>query len=242
MGRLVRRTSHLLRWAALLSFATSVALASGMQSLESIQRAAEDHVRAHLPQGEARKHARYYITAARLDPRLRLAACPRALETFFPNGGTPGARATIGVRCAGDVQWTIYVQVAVEVEAPVLVLRRALPRHAPISPGDVELQRRRMPGIDVDFIADPANLAGYRLKRAAAAGTPLSLDVLAPDLLVKRGQQVTLIAGSGPVEIRAQGKALNDGALAERVRVQNASSLKVVEGIVESPGVVRTGL
>ena len=66
--------------------------------------------------------------------------------------------------------------------------------------------------------------------------------MLTPDLLVRRGQQVTVIAASGPVEIRAQGLALNDAAASERVRVQNVTSLKVVEGVVESDSVVRVGL
>ncbi len=66
--------------------------------------------------------------------------------------------------------------------------------------------------------------------------------MLQPDVLVRRGQQVTLIAANGGVQIRAQGQALTEGAAADRVRVQNVSSLKVVEGVVESDGVVRVGL
>jgi flagella basal body P-ring formation protein FlgA len=44
------------------------------------------------------------------------------------------------------------------------------------------------------------------------------------------------------VQIRAQGQALTEGGAADRVRVQNVNSLKVVEGVVESDGVVRVGL
>jgi len=51
-----------------------------------------------------------------------------------------------------------------------------------------------------------------------------------------------MCAASGPVEIRAQGHALTDGGVSDRVRVQNLSSLKVVEGVVESDSVVRVGL
>ena len=66
--------------------------------------------------------------------------------------------------------------------------------------------------------------------------------MLVPDVLVRRGQQVTLIATNGPVQIRARGQALTEGAASERVRVQNVSSLKIVEGVVESEGVVRVGM
>jgi flagella basal body P-ring formation protein FlgA len=205
------------------------------QTLESIREAAEAFVRAHLA-GSAAKH---YVSAGRLDPRLRLAACGAPLETFAqsPNG----ARIVVGVRCATGNPWTLYVPVAVEVEASVLVLRRALPRLARVDPADVEPQLRRLPGSAATFVSDISALQGHRLKRAVPVGTALTVDMLAPDVLVRRGQQVTLLASSDLVEIRARGEALSEGRADERVRVRNLTSLKVVEGVVESEHVVRVG-
>jgi len=99
-----------------------------------------------------------------------------------------------------------------------------------------------VPGNAATFLLDTNSLQGHRLKRSLPAGTALTVDMLVPDVIVRRGQQVTLIAATGPVEIRAQGQALTEGALDDRVRVQNLSSLKVVEGVVESDSVVRVGL
>lgn len=222
----------------LLLIACSTVHANGIQSIESIQSAAENEVRALLPQS----HARYYVTATRLDSRLRLAQCVQPLEAALPNNASPGAKATVGVRCPAQTQWTVYVPVTVEVEAPVLVLRRALARRSPVDPADVELQTRRLPGMESAFISDLGNLHGRRLKRALPAGTVLTADVLVPDVLVHRGQQVTLLAANGPFEIRAQGHALSEGGANERVRVQNVTSLKIVEGVVENASTVRVGL
>ena len=182
------------------------------------------------------------MTAAPLDTRLRLDACGAPLEAFSQNVAPDGTRMTIGVRCSAGNTWTLYVPVNIEVEAAVLVLRRPLSRRARVEPNDVEPQVRRVPGSATTFINDVAMLQGHRLKRALPAGTALSVDMLVPDLLVRRGQQVTLIAASGAVEIRAQGQALTEGGVSDRVRVQNVSSLKVVEGVVESENVVRVGL
>ena len=132
--------------------------------------------------------------------------------------------------------------VTVEVEAPILVLRRPLARRSPVDQTDVELQTRRLPGIESAFISDVGNLRGRRLKRALPAGTPLTADELVPDVLVHRGQQVTLLATGGPFEIRAQGEALSDGAEHQRIRVQNVTSRKVVEGVVENSSTVRVDL
>jgi flagella basal body P-ring formation protein FlgA len=212
--------------------------AQAVQSIESIQAAAEKEVRALLPQSKAR----YYVTAARLDPRLRLAQCAAPLEAFVQNNSMLGARSTIGVRCGAQAQWTIYVGVNVETEASILVLRRALARRSPVAPDDVELQTRRLPGIESGFINDLGTLSGRRLRRALPAGSPLTAEELVPDVLVRRGQQVTLLASNGSIEIRAQGHALTEGGASDRIRVQNVNSLKVVEGVVENAGTVRVGL
>jgi flagellar basal body P-ring formation protein FlgA len=214
-------------------FATA-ALAT-TQSIDDVQSAAEEFVRSRLPAS----HAKQYVTAAKLDPRLRVESCDQPLQTFEQSATTLGERVTVGIRCAAANTWTLYVPVSVEVEIPVLVLRRALARRARVAVIDVEPQTRRVPGNAASFLLDTASLQGHRLKRSLPAGTALTVDMLVPDVVVRRGQQVTLIAATGPVEIRAQGHALTEGGVADRVRVQNISSLKVVEGVVESDSVVR---
>lgn len=222
----------------LVALLSGAAFAQSIESLAAIQTAAETYVRAQLPE----TRGKYYVTATQLDSRLRLADCTKGLDTFVANNGTVQTRTTVGVRCTDVGGWTVYVPVAVEVEAPVLVLRRALARRARVEALDVELQMRRLPGISSNFVNDMSSLLGRRLRRALAAGTPLTNDALDRDVLVQRGQSVTLIASNGGVEIRAQGRALTEGSERDRVRVQNVNSLKVVEGVVENSGIVRVDL
>jgi flagella basal body P-ring formation protein FlgA len=217
------------------AFIAAPAFAS-IQNLAAVQAAAENFVSAGLTGS-----GKHFVTAARLDSRLRLQACDEPLQTFAPNPVSNTGKITVGVRCVGSTEWTLYVPVSVEVEVPVLVLRRALPRRSPVQPTDVEPQIRRLPGSAANFITDVASLRGHRLKRALPAGAPLTIDALAPDVLVRRGHQVTLLASIGAVDIRAQGKALTEGGIYDRVRVQNVTSLKVVEGVVESASTVRVG-
>lgn len=176
--------------AAALSCA-NVAFAN-TQSLAAIQSAAEEFTREQFSSSELKHH----VSAGELDPRLRLEACGAPLETFGLRAAVSGARMTVGVRCPKGNTWTLYVPVSIEVEAPVLVLRRALARRARVAPTDVEPQVRRLPGSAVNFITDVASLDGHRLKRALPAGAALTVEMLKPDILVQRGQQVTLIAQS----------------------------------------------
>jgi flagella basal body P-ring formation protein FlgA len=210
-----------------------------LQDVESIRASAASHVRERLKtNGAAVLHAE----AGVLDARLRLPLCGQPPKAFSPTGELQAtARLTIGVRCDAPA-WTVYVPVNVESELAVLVTTRALPRGAAVTPQDVESQRRRVPGIATGYLASVDQLAGRHLRNAAAPGTALGVDLLSPDVLVRRGQRVTLIATAGSLEVRAQGEAIADARPDGRVRVLNLNSRRIVEGQVESRDSVRISL
>ena len=51
-----------------------------------------------------------------------------------------------------------------------------------------------------------------------------------------------MIAGTGGFQVRMSAVALSDGRVADRIRVQNLSSQRVIEGIVRSDNVVEVPL
>jgi flagellar basal body P-ring formation protein FlgA len=222
--------------ASLLAAQFTHAQTRPLQSLDSIRQSAELAVRSQLP----RDQRRYHVSAQKLDSRLQLASCAVTLDAFVtsPQSMQTG-HTTTGVRCQSGSQWTIYVSVAIETELEVFVAKSAMPRDAHLSMNDVEIQTRRVSGSATNFITTPEQLNDRRLKRPLSAGTALTADAFVADMVVRRGQQVALIADTGSFQVRASGKALNDGGIRDRVRVQNENSLKVVEGVVDGPGTVR---
>ena len=220
----------------------SLALSCGtyadeVQTVSSIRNAAEDFVRGRLQTQDA--NSKLYVEAAPLDSRLRLPPCP-VPTAFLPSGASIGARTTIGIRCTTP-QWSVYVPVSVESEFGVLVLKQASARGASLGAADIEVQKRRVPGFAANYVLDVSALAGKHLKNDAAPGTPLTVDLLVPDLIIKHGQRVTLLVSAGGIDVRAQGEAISDATASGRVRVENLSSHKVVEGQVESADLVRVG-
>jgi flagella basal body P-ring formation protein FlgA len=175
-----------------------------------------------------------HVTAGQLDPRSRLAQCATGLSGSLSPTTRIAMRTLVGVSCA-QPRWTLYVPVTVETELPVLVLRRALPRGSAVAAEDVEVRRMRVPGLADTYIRGPAQLANQHLKNATAPGTALAVDLLAADILVKRGQRVTIVSRVGGLEVRAQGEAIGDASAAGRVRVLNLNSRRIVEGQVETP-------
>ncbi len=210
-----------------------------LQPVDALRRAAENLLTERLrsSDGDAVPH----VTASALDPRLRLQRCTGELQGIMPAATQVSANMTVGIRCAAPA-WTIYVHVAVETELKVLVMRAAAARNSSPAATDVELQLRRVPGIATSYLTHADQLSGRHLKTAVSPGTALSTDLLAADILVKRGQRVTLVASVGGLEVRAQGEAIADATAAGRVRVLNLSSRKIVEGQVESSDRVRVSL
>jgi len=216
----------------------SVANARTLHSLDAIRTAAEQFIRASA----SSSNATVIATAGELDPRLQLAECTGDLDVTTLNNAPIAARTTVGVRCRGEAEWVVYLPVKIETETDVLILREPASRLAHISASDVDVQRRRVPGLGNLYLSKHDELQNRHAKRSLPAGTALTVDMLNRDVVVKRGQQVTLVASVGGIDVRASGTALTSGGNADRIRVQNATSLKVVEGVVESSNLVRIGM
>ena len=214
--------------------AGAVAQDAGLQPLESVRAAAERGLRKELGQVSG-----VQLSARALDPRLRLPACQAPLETqaVAPRGSQ--ARVLVKVGCVSGNSWSINVPVEIRRELTVFVLRRALARGEALVPADVVAEKRVVPGLAAPFISRTEDLAGRLARRPLTEGTALTVDALGPALLIHRGQDVTLAVNAGGIEVRAPGRAMADASARQRLRVQNLNSLKVVEGIAESDGVVR---
>lgn len=220
--------------AGLGSARAQVTAAPAAQSLDGIRKAAESAVRGVIDSalGGVR------LEAVALDPRLRLTDCARKLETFANPPRNAQSRVIARVSCTSPA-WTLNVPVEIRRTHDVLVLRRAVGRGESIASADVVAQRRELPGLASPFVARPEDLASRLTRRPLPAGTAVTAESLSAALLIKRGQQVTLVAQSAGFEVRAPGKAMADAAANQHVRVQNLNSLKIIEGIADTDGTVR---
>jgi flagella basal body P-ring formation protein FlgA len=223
---------------ALAGFATqanSQAAVPASQSLPAIRSAAEAALRRQLDASVTG----VMFEPAELDSRLRLVACPTplAVNATLPRGTQ--SRAMVRVACKGQVNWTVNVPVDIHRKADVLVMRRAVGRGENIAAADVLVQSRVLPGLTSPYVARPADLAGRLTRRPISEGTALTADALDAALLIHRGQNVILAVRAGGLEVRAPGLALADAAAEQRVRVRNLDSLKIIEGVADTAGVVR---
>jgi flagella basal body P-ring formation protein FlgA len=207
-----------------------------IESLSAIRDVAQSYVKSLV----SKSAGETTVTVGQLDGRLRLAHCPsKQLSASLPAGMNLQARSTVGVSCAAPVHWTLFVPVTIESQIDVLVLTHAVNREARLTAADVTIETRKTAGPGNAYLSKPAELGGRTVRRTLAAGTALSVDMFTADLVVRRGQEVTLLSSGGAVEVRANGRAMVDGAAGARIQVQNLGSMRVVEGVVESADLVR---
>lgn len=213
--------------------ATPPAPAAEIQSIAALEEMARDAALGVLP---ALKDGQR-LQIGPIQPGLRLAQCDNPQALRAPGIQVPG-RALIEVRCAGRVAWHLYVPVKIVGTVPVVLAAHALVSGKVLSAKDLSVERRDVIGLPPGYFDDPEAVVGLTAGRAIAGGAILTNQGLVGTQIVQRGQNVTLIADAGGITVRMPGRALTDGMLNQRIRVENLSSGKVVEGIARSAQVV----
>lgn len=210
-----------------------------IQSLTEIQEGVSQYLEQQL--NETLKKGSYEVQVGKMDSRIRMPRCNEALVFFLPQGARRLGNVTVGVRCPGTAPWTLYVSAHIAHYRNVVVLARPLPRGAQLTRQDLRMRKRATTTLLSGYIADIDNAVGMRLKRSLPEGYVLVPRSLERRNLVRRGQQVTLLANGSGLEVRSTGKALSDGAKGEVIAVKNTSSGSIVEGIVSGDGLVQVG-
>ncbi|MFC5569002.1 flagellar basal body P-ring formation chaperone FlgA [Lysobacter yangpyeongensis] len=167
-----------------------------------------------------------------LDPALRLVQCTQPLQAV-----ASGPRTAL-VRCPDAPGWRVYVPVRAHREADVVVLAAPAAPGMPITAQQLVVQRREVSTLGDAAFADPAALVGRTPRRALAAGiVPTESDFTSATTL-RRGDPVTLVARTGGVEVRMQGRALGPAQAGGVVTVENVSSRRILRGRIAGEGEV----
>lgn len=227
--RIRSRFPHLLIMSACGLATPAFALANGaIQRLDAIQQT----VHAFLVDQHRDRAEPPQIRLQPPDSRLRLAPCGNPLEAFLPSGVRAVGNTTVGVRCPGPQTWTIYQNANVQVFGHVTVASRVLNRGAILRAADLRTERRELSALTSGYETVPERLVGQRLQRALTAGAVVPPNAVRAVPTVRRGETVTIVIESQGMKVSSSGAALSDGYLGQRLQVRNASSERVVEGVV----------
>lgn len=126
----------------------------------------------------------------------------------------------------------ITVSGRIERLIPVPVFKNALRNGDVISSNDLDWIDLPQSKIASGVVTDESALVNMTPRRGIPAGKPVLENDLEQPKMVGRGDSVTLVFETGPMVLTTKGKALQDGAMGDTVRVSNTDSNKSLQGIV----------
>jgi flagella basal body P-ring formation protein FlgA len=147
------------------------------------------------------------------------------------------ARMRFVARCPVAPGWRHDFVVRARVSAVVAVTAAPVKAGEVLGEEHVTLERRDVTIMN-DAIGAPEAVLGQTSRRSLRAGEVLRANGLAAPILVKRGDQVLMVARQEGIEVSMAGEALDAGARGAVVRVRNTASGQVVRMRVASPGTV----
>ena len=238
LGRLAR--SHNLAWQPRSAFATATVERTG-------QRISHGEVEAIVADALADRGLDGELDVVLDDPDLKLFAAagpaPRlSVEGLAFNPRSERWSATLLARVEGaeTMRASLRGRAVRIVEVPVL--RHRLGAEAVITDGDIEWLRLPAAKLGRSVVTDAADMVGKSPRRALRAGRPVRLGELRAPVLVARNSLVTIHLQSRWMRLTVQGRALEDGAIGQVIRVKNTKSNTVLHAEVAGPSVVAVPL
>jgi flagella basal body P-ring formation protein FlgA len=122
----------------------------------------------------------------------------------------------------------VWATATIEMLADVVVTKRPLGRHKPITEDDILVIKMDLAEVPSDVITDSETVLGKRTRRAIGSKTVLRATLVEFPPLVKRGDVVMIIAETQGFKITALGQVKKKGALGDRIPVVNFDSKKVL--------------
>ncbi|NNG03169.1 MAG: flagellar basal body P-ring formation protein FlgA, partial [Inquilinus sp.] len=126
---------------------------------------------------------------------------------------------------------------AVGVAAVPVLIRRVRPGEV-IGAADIGHVDITSDRLQSDVALDASEMIGMSPRRLLAANAPLRLTDLRPPTLVRRGETVTMLLQTGALALSARGRALDEGAAGDVIRVVNTDSNRTIEAEIRGPGTV----
>jgi flagella basal body P-ring formation protein FlgA len=207
---------------------------SDLQSVSELESLARSEAERAFPPLTDRQR----FAIGPIEPNLQLERCRQPVKAGLASQHHMQDRATVELRCPDPKPWHLYVQIRVIGTSSVAVAAHAIVAGSVLTAKDMRVEQHDISELPAGYLDDPAIAVGLTAGRPISGGAFLTNQQLLAAKAVQRGQTVTLIADLGGMSVRMSGKALNDGLVNQRVRVQNLSSGKIVEGIARSEQVV----
>lgn len=219
---------------------TTHAATSAQQLIDKAHSFLEQEVATYKQQGNIQ--ARHEINIGRLDSRLRMNPCNQELDARLESPPPPIGRVTVRISCGGDAPWSIFVPANISMYRQVVTASRPVKRNELLQAGDLALAERDLANLSQGYFTELEQVDGSQARRALQPDQVIAPANIQLPPMIKRGDQVVIIANSGSIKVKMPGEALSDGAFGQQIRVRNTRSQRIVHARVIAPGQVEVAM
>ena len=223
-----------LGWAQVSHVATAPKIMPNAELQTQALAFAQEHLKINIQEGD-----RFELSTGKMDPRLKLVRCDQPLSFQMQNNSARSNRLLVKARCAGTKPWAMFVPLDAKIWKTVVVALRPLNRNSTVRADDISLREVAAELLTGRYIQSPDLAVGMVLTRSIESGSPLQSSQLVAPKLIKRGDQVVIVATTGGISVRMAGTAMADGRRDEQITVKNKSSNRLIKVRVVAPGTVQ---
>lgn len=242
--RIVIRVSHIV----------NVARANGLnwKPLSGIDRVVITRASQRVTPAEIEKRLSEALGELTPDNKMRIELLRKTPKIFLPTdvvatldienlaldrrSGNFSATLVAAAGTHGVVRADVVGRAVPVVDVPVL--RRGLRRGEVIGESDLAWSELRLDRLPSATITDPANLIGLASLRSLRPGKPIRATEVHAPLAVTKGASVVMTYRTATMVLTVAGRALDDGAKGDTVRILNTQSNTIVEARVEGSNLV----
>ncbi|CUY37865.1 flagellar basal body P-ring biosynthesis protein FlgA [Serratia marcescens] len=170
-------------------------------------------------------------------PPAQWPACELPQLSLPPNARIAG-NVSISARCGQERR---FIQTQVQVFGRYLVSARGISAGSRLTAADLTLKEGRLDTLPPRALTEAGKAFGAVSLRNISPGQPLTLAMLRRAWIIKAGQSVQVNAQGEGFNISGAGKAMNNAAAEDSVRVRMASG-QIVSGVVGDDGAIRITL
>ncbi|MGL5387487.1 MAG: flagellar basal body P-ring formation chaperone FlgA [Serratia sp. (in: enterobacteria)] len=159
-------------------------------------------------------------------------------QLSLPQNARRWGNISISARCGQERR---FIQAQVQVMGHYLVAARGISAGSKLAAEDLKLKTGRLDTLPARTLTDSGKAIGAVSLRNISPGQPLNPVMLRRAWAIKAGQAVQVMAQGNGFNISGAGKAMNNAAAEDSVRVRMASG-QIVSGIANSDGTIRITL
>lgn len=169
-------------------------------------------------------------------PNAALSSCTQ-LEVSLPAGGKLLGNTNLLVKCQTSAH-AQYVRVSVHAETAYLVAARALPAGKVLASEDLAWQNGDLGTLPAQVITSLAQAEGKTTALSVGAGMPLRNDLLKQPVIIRQGQQVSVLSRGPGFQVSAKGTAITAASAGQllRIRMDNGQT---ISGVAQENGTVQ---